>query len=85
MAEWAGPVADGRPEVHAIRLQSHSGRLLRAGRVRGLVRGRGDAGQIVAICTRDRARQAIPIVDLSLPTPPLEGAEWIDAYRHWQG
>lgn len=31
-----------------------------------------DAGQIVAICTRDRARQAIPIVDLSLPTPPPE-------------
>jgi hypothetical protein len=44
-----------------------------------------DAGQIVAICTRDRARQAIPIVDLPLPTPPPEGAEWIDAYRHWQG
>jgi hypothetical protein len=43
-----------------------------------------DAGQIVAICTRDRARQAIPILDLSLPTPPPEGAEWIDAYCHWQ-
>jgi hypothetical protein len=44
-----------------------------------------DAGQIMAIRTRDRARQAIPIVDLPLPTPPPEGAEWIDAYRHWQG
>ena len=44
-----------------------------------------DASQIVAICTRDRARQVIPIVDLPLPTPPPEGSEWIDAYRHWQG
>ena len=44
-----------------------------------------DAGQIMAIRTRGRARQAIPIVDLPLPTPPPEGAEWIDAYRHWQG
>ncbi len=43
-----------------------------------------DSGQIVAICTRDQARQSIPIVDLPLPTPPPEGAEWIDAYRHWQ-
>jgi len=43
-----------------------------------------NGGQIVAICTRDQARQAIPIVDLPLPTPPPEGAEWIDAYRHWQ-
>ena len=44
-----------------------------------------DAGQIVAICTRDRERRTIPILDLPLPTPPPEGAEWIDAYRHWQG
>jgi Calcium binding len=43
-----------------------------------------DSGQIVAICSRDQARQAIPIVDLPLPTPPPAGAEWIDAYRHWQ-
>lgn len=43
-----------------------------------------DAGQIVAVCTRGRARQAIPLLDLPLPTPPPGGAEWIDAYRHWQ-
>ncbi len=39
--------------------------------------------QIVAICRRDEHRQAIPIVDLPLPTPAPEGAEWIAAYRHW--
>ncbi len=41
--------------------------------------------QIVAICVRDRMRQAIPILDLPLPAPAPEGAEWIDAYRHWLG
>ena len=39
--------------------------------------------QITAICTRGRQRQRIPILDLPLPTPPPDGAEWIDAYRHW--
>ena len=38
---------------------------------------------IVAICTRGRARQRIRILDLPLPTPPPDGAQWIDAYRHW--
>ena len=38
---------------------------------------------IVAVCTRGRARQRIPILDLPLPTPPPEGAEWVEAYRHW--
>lgn len=42
-----------------------------------------DAGHIVAICRRDQVRQAISILDLPLPTPPPEGAEWIDAYRYW--
>lgn len=27
--------------------------------------------------------QAIPILDLPLPVPRPDGAEWIDAYRHW--
>ena len=40
-------------------------------------------GEIVAMCVRGRDRQAVPILDLSLPVPPPEGAEWIDAYRHW--
>jgi len=43
----------------------------------------GPGGHIVAICTRGRDRQAIPIVDLPLPSPPPAGAEWIDAYRYW--
>lgn len=38
--------------------------------------------QIVAICVRGRSRQSIPILDLPLPTPPPDGAEWIAAYRH---
>ncbi len=41
------------------------------------------SGQIVAICSRDRVRQTIAILDLPLPTPPPAGAGWIDAYRHW--
>lgn len=40
-------------------------------------------GQIVAICSRDRFRQSVPLVDLPLPTPPPDGSEWIDAYRRW--
>lgn len=42
-----------------------------------------EAEEIVAICRRGRERQAIPILDLALPSPPPEGAEWIAAYRHW--
>jgi hypothetical protein len=40
---------------------------------------------IVAICHRDRTRQAIDILDLPLPVPAPEGAEWIAAYRRWAG
>lgn len=39
--------------------------------------------QIVAICRRGRARHAIPILDLALPSPPPAGAEWVEAYRRW--
>jgi hypothetical protein len=45
---------------------------------------RDDAG-VIAICARDAFRQAVPILDLRLPVPRPEGAEWIDAYRHWLG
>ena len=38
---------------------------------------------IVAICSRGRLRQAIPILDLVLPIPAPAGAEWIEAYRRW--
>jgi hypothetical protein len=39
--------------------------------------------EIIAICHRDGHKQAIPILDLPLPTPTPDGAEWIEAYRHW--
>ena len=44
-----------------------------------------DGGQIVALCTRGRNRQAISLVDLPLPSPKPTGSEWIEAYRHWLG
>ena len=40
--------------------------------------------RIVAICKRGRYRQAIDFLELPLPSPPPEGAEWIDAYRYWR-
>jgi uncharacterized Zn finger protein len=45
---------------------------------------RGD-NDIVAICTRGRERQSVPILALPLPSPRPAGAEWIEAYRHWIG
>ena len=42
-----------------------------------------DRGDIVAFCSRDRLQQSIPLLDLPLPSPPPQGAEWIEAYRHW--
>ena len=42
-------------------------------------------GRIVALCSRDRARQAIGILELPLPNPGPEGSEWIEAYRQWAG
>ena len=41
--------------------------------------------EIVAICARGKVTQAIPILDLPMPKPRPEGAEWIDAYRRWYG
>jgi hypothetical protein len=43
------------------------------------------ADTIVAVCARGGHRQRIDVLDLPLPTPPPDGAEWIDAYRHWAG
>jgi hypothetical protein len=42
-----------------------------------------DDGQVVAVCRRGRVRQAIGLLDLPLPSPPPDGAEWIAAYRRW--
>jgi hypothetical protein len=38
---------------------------------------------IVAHCSHGAFRQAISVLDLPLPTPPPDGSEWIEAYRHW--
>ena len=40
---------------------------------------------IVATCVRGNYRQAIPILDLPLPDPAPQGAEWIAAYSRWAG
>ena len=42
-----------------------------------------DADEIVAVCRRGQQRQMIPILNLPLPSPPPDGWEWIEAYRHW--
>ncbi len=42
-----------------------------------------DAGEIIAVCRRDRFRQRIPILELPLPSPLPTGAKWIEAYRRW--
>ena len=42
-----------------------------------------DDGQIVAVCARGRSRQRVGILDLPLPAPPPEGAEWIAAFGRW--
>ncbi len=42
-----------------------------------------DDGRVVALCTRGKYRQRMAILDLPLPDPPPEGAEWIAAYRRW--
>ncbi len=43
-----------------------------------------DTEQIVAICVRGSARQAISILELPLPVPAPRGTQWIEAYRRWR-
>jgi len=45
----------------------------------------GSRDEIVAIGTRNGERHTLPINEVSLPSPPPLGAEWIVAYRHWLG
>jgi hypothetical protein len=40
--------------------------------------------RIVAVCRRGKARQAIDLLDLPLPSQAPEGTEWIEAYRSWR-
>jgi Calcium binding len=42
-----------------------------------------EADEVVAICRRGRTRQRIAVLNLPLPSPPPDGAEWIEAYRYW--
>jgi hypothetical protein len=42
-----------------------------------------DDEQIVAVCSRRKSHQRVPILGLPLPDPPPKGAEWIAAYRRW--
>jgi len=36
------------------------------------------------LAVRGRSRQLLAILDLPLPSPPVDGAEWIEAYRLWR-
>jgi hypothetical protein len=44
-----------------------------------------DDERIVAVCRRGRSRQRIAFLDLPIPNPSPDGAEWIEAYRRWSG
>lgn len=41
--------------------------------------------QIVAICTRGKSHQRIPILEVTVPKPRPAGWDWVDAYRWWTG
>jgi hypothetical protein len=43
-----------------------------------------NAGEIVAVCHRGKTRQRISLLELPLPSPPPQGADWIAAYRYWE-
>jgi hypothetical protein len=40
--------------------------------------------EIVAVCKREGNRQRISILELPLPSPLPEGAQWIAAFRYWK-
>jgi hypothetical protein len=42
-----------------------------------------DDEQIAAVCERGKSKQRISVLDLPLPAPPVEGVQWLDAYRRW--
>ncbi|MBZ5523236.1 MAG: hypothetical protein LAP21_13445 [Acidobacteriia bacterium] len=42
------------------------------------------ADEIVAVCRKGKIRQKVSVLDLPLPSPFPEGAEWIAAYRYWR-
>lgn len=42
-----------------------------------------DDDQIVAICSRGKTKQRVPLLDLPLPRSSPAGADWIAAFRRW--
>ncbi len=42
-----------------------------------------DGDGVIVVCRRGKERQALPIIELPLPSPPPPGWEWIEAYRQW--
>jgi hypothetical protein len=40
---------------------------------------------IMVMCRRGTEKQRIDLLDLPLPSPAPKGAEWIEAWRHWNG
>ncbi|MFC5913606.1 hypothetical protein [Streptomyces pulveraceus] len=41
--------------------------------------------RVVAGCVRGGFRQDIGRLDLPLPVPPPDGAQWVEPYRCWSG
>jgi hypothetical protein len=42
-----------------------------------------DDDELVAVCSRGKAKQRVPLLDLPLPSPSPAGADWIVAFRRW--
>jgi uncharacterized Zn finger protein len=42
-----------------------------------------DGDRIAAVCRRGRDLLRVALLELPMPDPRPEGAEWVDAYRHW--
>lgn len=42
-----------------------------------------DTNHLVTVCRGNGVRQAVGLLELPLPSPPPDGAEWIAAYRRW--
>ncbi len=45
--------------------------------------GLSNRDDVIVVWRRGKERQSLPILELPLPSPPPEGWEWIEAYRHW--
>jgi hypothetical protein len=43
-----------------------------------------DACELVALCRRGKSRLKVSLLELPLPSPPPEGAEWIEAFQRWR-